>query len=410
MIEAKVDDLVAKHPAHAEAIRAYHAADPTPTKKFLPWLTKQHIAGNVTPNDVRLDSTLQHFDKVKHQLTTKDHSGYNYNDLANKVGDRVKSKLEADTKKNAVETIHKEPNGITAQHIKTKEASQNLYGGGPERGGKKGCAHGTSWCVSARSEDNVFNDYGHMYTIHDPNDEHAPYAVHPFSDGGRITSRHNDGDKPYKEVVNKNPKIKNAVDKIMQHSSKNINSLINSKNNDEVYHGVSHPNATAEHITKALNTPGWHVRAAAVRHPNATADHITKALNDESAGVRGDAILHPKATTEQITKALGDKHSSVRKSAIRNPNATADHITKALLNRDAGVRMTAIRHPNATADHITKALNDKDPLVRMTALQHPNVTDDHITKALNDENHYVHNAAMNRRKYGAFNIEHVNDI
>jgi hypothetical protein len=410
MIEAKVDDLVAKHPEHAEAIRAYNAADPTPTKKFLPWLTKQHIAGNVTPDDVRLVSTLQHFDKVKHQLDKKDHSGYHYNDLANAVGDRVKAKLEADTKKNAVETIHKEPNGITAQHIKTNEASQDLYGGGSERGGKKGCARGTSWCVSARSKDNHFGDYGHMYTIHDPNDDNAPYAVHPFSDGGRITSRHNDGDKPYKEVVNKNPKIKNAVDKIMQHSSKHIDSLINSNNDDEVYQGVSHPNATPDHITKAFNNSDWNVRAAAARHPNATSEQITKALNDKSAGVREDAIKHPNATSEQITKALGHKHPNVRAAAISNPNATAEHVRKALNDKSVSVRISAIRHPKVTPEQITKALDDKDDLVRSTAIQHPNATAEHIDKAMNDENHYVRNAAMDRHKYGTFNIEHVNDI
>jgi hypothetical protein len=359
MIEAKVDDLVAKHPEHAEAIRAYHAADPTPTKKFLPWLTKQHIAGNVTPNDVRLGSTLQHFDKVKHQLDKKDHSSYHYNDLANTVGDRVKSKLEADTKKNAVETIHKEPNGITAQHIKTKEASQDLYGGGSERGGKKGCARGTSWCVSARSESSAFGEYGHMYTIHDPNDEHAPYAVHPFHrHGATITSRHNDGDEPYKDVLDAVPHLKNAVNSIMKHSAKHIDKMINSNKVAKVRVGISHPKATAKHIDKALAHEDRFVREAAITNPNATAEHITKALNDENHGVRQAAIRNPNATPEHITKALGDSHDSVRSAAIRNPNATTEHITKALGDSHDSVRSAAITNPNATAEHITKAFND----------------------------------------------------
>ena len=370
MIEAKVDDLVAKHPEHEEAIRAYHAADPSPTKKFLPWLTKQHIAGNVTPNDVRLGSTLQHFDKVKHQLDNKDHSGYHYNDLANKVGDRVKAKLEIDQKKNDVETIHKEPNGITAQHIKTKEASQNLYGGGSERGGKKGCARGTSWCVSARSEGNIFGQYGHMYTVHDPNDENAPYAVHPFNHGGVITSRHNDNDSPYKNVVKKNPHLKNAVNAIIKHSAK--------------------------HITKGLDDPDPDVRYGAIMHPKVTAAHITKALDDDDEVVREAAISHPKVTAAHITKALNNPDQWVRLIAISHPKVTAAHITKALNDSDELVRAGAIDNPNATTDHITKALSDKHRIVRLTALEHPKVTAEHIAKGLNDSHEWVRDMANER--------------
>jgi hypothetical protein len=370
MIEAKVDDLVAKHPEHAEAIRAYHAADPTPTKKFLPWLTKQHIAGNVTPNDVRLGSTLQHFDKVKHQLDKKDHSSYHYNDLANTVGDRVKAKLEADAKKNSVETIHKEPSGITAQHIKTKEASQDLYGGGAERGGKKGCARGTSWCVSARGRDNAFGGYGHMYTVHDPNDEHAPYAVHPFHDGGTITSRHNDGDNPHKEVVANNPKIAKAVNAVMAHSAK--------------------------HIDKHLNDENAGVRREAFKHPNVTNAHIDRGVNDEDSNVRYAAIEHPNAKPEHITKAMNDEHTYVRVAAIKHPNVTPEHITKAMNDKEEYVRYNAMLHPNATPKHITKAMNDENFMVRVAAIQHPNATPEHVIKAVNDEHESVRHEALKK--------------
>jgi hypothetical protein len=431
MIEAKVDDLVSKHPEHEEAIRAYHAADPTPTKKFLPWLTKQHIAGNVTPNDVRLGSTLQHFDKVKHQLDKKDHSSYHYNDLANTVGDRVKAKLEADTKKNAVETIHKEPNGITAQHIKTKEASQDLYGGGANRGGKKGCAQGTSWCVSARSKGNLFGQYGHMYTIHDPNDDYAPYAVHPFHHGGStITNRYNDYDMEYKHALEDSPHLKNAVNSIMKHSAKHIDKMIKSNNEDEIYHGISHPHATPEHIDKALDTNHNFIGQAAAKHPNATpanidkalnsehflvrsnaasnrnatAENITKALNLEDRSARSSAIHNPNANAEHITKALNDEHPFVRELAIQHPKANAEHITKALRDKSVGVRRAAISNPNATPDHITKAMNDKDLDVRRAAIQHPNATSEHITKALNDEATLVRRDAIQHLKA---NAEHI---
>ena len=408
MLEAKVDDLASKYPEHSDAIHKYNSADPTPTKKFLPWLVKQHISRHVTPDDVRLHSSLKNFDKVKHSLTTKDHTGYkHFNDLADTVEGHVKNKMEQEGKKNAVETIHSEPKTcVTAQHIKTKEASQELYGGGNEREGKRGCARGTSWCVSARSENNMFHHYGHMYTIHDPHDDHAPYAVHPFN--GTITSRHNNGDNPHEEVVKKNPRIKKAVDAIMNHSAKHIDKDLEHESakvresavghskatsahidkalNDKHYYvrkaAARNPNATAAHIDKAMGDEHHVVRTAAITNPNATAAHIGKALNDEDHNVREAAIQHPKATTEHIDKALTDADYHVRKLAVGHPNATSAHIDRALKDKSDSVRTAAITNPNATAKHIDKALKDKDDFVRAKAAQHPNATDAHISKGL----------------------------
>ena len=400
MLEAKVDDLASKHPEHADAIHKYNSADPTPTKKFLPWLVKQHISGHVTPDDARLHSTLKNFDKVKHGLATKDHTGYkHFNDLADSVEGHVKVKMAAESKKNSVETIHTEPKtGITAQHIKTKEASQKLYGGGNERGGKKGCARGTSWCVSARSEGNLFHNYGHMYTIHDPHDDNAPYAVHPFNNGGTVTSRHNDGDRDHSVEVKRNPKIKKAVDAIMDHSAKHIGKVLDDKDPVERARAIRHPKATLEHIDKAINDERSTVRASAIRHPKATTEHIDRALNDSDQDVRMHAIQHPKATTEHIDRALKDKSANVRAYAMQHPKATTEHISKALNDKNEFVREQAIQHPKATPEHITKALNDEDEFVRRGAIQHPKATTEHIDKALNDEERSVRQEAIRHPK------------
>jgi hypothetical protein len=407
MLEAKVDDLATKHPEHADAIHKYNAADPTSSKKFLPWLVKQHIAGKVTPEDSRLHSTLNNFDKVKHNLEKKDISRYNFKGLADEVDKHVKKKAEIEAKNNAVDVIHKESNGITAQHIKTKEASQKLYGGGEERGGKKGCERGTSWCVSARSDGNLFHKYGHMYTIHDPNDDNAPYAVHPFNEGGTITSRHNDGDEPHKEVVENNPHLKNAVNAIMKHSAKYIDgqlSLEGSENRRVRERAIRHPLATPEHITKALSLDGSEndgVRQAAIMHPNATSEHITKVMNGDDEYAMAAALSHPKVTPEHITKALGNEHSFVREAAISNPNVTSEHITKALSldgYKNGLVRRLAItQHPDkVTPEHITQALSLVGPENRVVReqvmLHHDKITSQHITKALSlegDENSRV---------------------
>lgn len=104
-------------------------------------------------------------------------------------------------------------------------------------------------------------------------------------------------------------------------SSKTVTSGIYKKHpnvyNDNGITHIMHPNATADHITKALRDKDWVVRASAISHPNATAAHVTKALGDEDRDVRRTAIRHPSVNADHITKALGDKDRDVRRAAIR---------------------------------------------------------------------------------------------
>lgn len=422
--EAKVDDLIAKHPEHEEAIRAYHDADPTPTKKFLPWLVKQHVAGNVTPDDARLHSTLQHFDKVRNTLDNKDHSGYHYNDLANAVGDRVKAKMEQEGKRKAVETVHSDPKtGITAQHIKTREASQDLYGGGEERGGKKGCARGTSWCVSARSEGNLFGHYGRMYTIHDPHDENAPYAVHPnndWGDGGTITSRHNDGEKPYHEVLEKNPRISKALDAITSHNAKKNKEDMDfheklkspTATPDTIIQGIKHdshfihmtaaqhPNATPETISHGLDSKNYKVRLLSARHKNASSDNLSKALNTNTGSmedheIHNAALSNPNIQRHHLLSQLdrSDHPDYLQKKIMEHP-LIQDHVNKLISNPSQGlshpnvhVRVQTAQHPNTTGEHVTKALSDPEWQVREAAFDNPHITEKHIMDHFGKEQH-----------------------
>ena len=176
--------------------------------------------------------------------------------------------------------------------------------------------------------------------------------------------------------------------------------------NDTLSDYVLHPNATPEHITKALNDREFDVRKAAIQHPNATPEHITKALNDKSAFVRKAAIRHPKATPEHITKALNDDddHEDVRQAAVSHPNATPEHIDKALNDKDEGVRQAAVSHPKATPEHIDKALNDREFDVRKAAIRHPKATPEHIDKALNDRSPNIRKAAVSHPNATSENI------
>lgn len=416
LTEAKVDDLAAKYPDHADAIRSYNDIDPTSTKKFLPWLVKQHIAGNVTPNDARIHTTLANFDKFAHKLPNgKDHNAYDYNTLASHVGENVEATLKKEKGKNAVERVYNDPkSGVTAQDIKHPDAAKSLYGGGATRTGKKGCERGTSWCVAARGDRNMYGFYGpKMYTIHDPNDDAAPYAVHPmnFQRGVVVTNRHNNGDIPAERFLQDNPHLKGPIEAIIKHSGYQINNYLNSESPEEVRGALSHPMVAVQHLIKAMDHPDASVRAQAVSHPKTPPQVIDKGLEDEDYGVRKAAASNPIISNEQREKALADPNGEVVRSAITNPNTTADQLMRASNTKDDYVRSAILRHPNLTdeiRDHILadrsivanraeamknpkatpqelmQGLKDSEPEVRRQAVRHPNLTPQHIMQALND--------------------------
>ncbi len=71
------------------------------------------------------------------------------------------------------------------------------------------------------------------------------------------------------------------------------------------------------HIDKALNSDDW-IREQAIRHPNATKEHIDKAINDPNPWVKFEAFHHPNATKSQIEHArFHDDHPNVRARASR---------------------------------------------------------------------------------------------
>jgi len=302
LLESKVDDLEQQNPNIP--VRQYATHDNTPTKKFLPWLVKQHKLGNVTPDHPDLTNTLSNFDKYKSKHGITDHTQHSFQELADAVKPHIgtaatnkeKQKQEVDS---GVETIHTEPNGISAQYIKTKEASQNLYGGGLGRGGEIGGARGTNWCVSARSDNCLFNSekYGKMYTIHDPNDPNAPYGVHPQNN--RITSRYNDGDQHTDNFLKENPHLTNAINKINAHYIKNITPYDTIKHNLKTSPGKITSDDLTQILTKENNDTDrtQYLRKLALSHPALKPDHIEHILktsnedNDPGGELRALALL-----------------------------------------------------------------------------------------------------------------------
>ena len=74
LLEGKIDDLKVQNPSLHPEIDAYAAADPTSTKKFVPWLVSQHKKGNVTPDHPDLHQVLGNYDRYKNIHGIKDHA------------------------------------------------------------------------------------------------------------------------------------------------------------------------------------------------------------------------------------------------------------------------------------------------------------------------------------------------
>ena len=401
LFEAKVDDLAAKHPEHADAIREYNKADPTPTKKFLPWLVKQHMAGNVTPQDARLGSTLSHFEKVAHKLPSgKDHNAYDFNTLASHVGEHLEAAVKKKQGEQAIEKVYNDPkSGITAQQIRSREASQKLYGGGASRAGTPGCERGTSWCVAARSKNNMFGHYGPtMYTIHDPNDDAAPYAIHPTnpSRGPVITNRHNNGDIPVEEAIKNKPHLKGPIQSILTHSAYQLPKLMATNDVDVIRGALAHPMVAKEHLATAADHSDPQVRRAVAQHRKATPQQISKALEDSDPLVRSAAAANPSLNAEHLRKALSDPDKDVVTRAVEHPLVSAEDLLHVAQNREmkGQLRYKVLNHPNLTDDVREKILADRSSAEnREDAMRSPNASPKELAQGLKDTERNVRYAA-----------------
>lgn len=144
-----------------EDLKSLIEIDPTPTRKFVGWMAKQWVKGNVSGID-ELRNTIEEFNTFLEKGKTKTKDIYQiktFKDLAaevdeiNKTGEGVSNKeLESD-----YETIIDNSNLlIVSPH--THEASRKL---GLSQFAFRDCGDGTkdsSWCTTYKAPDH-FNDY-----------------------------------------------------------------------------------------------------------------------------------------------------------------------------------------------------------------------------------------------------------
>lgn len=150
-------------------------ADPTKNKAHTQYLVGLYKNKSMRQEDApRANTALQNFDKYKAKLPVEDRqlTTKKYPSLAH-IEDKVEPHLGTmASKKEAERTLEQpghelkyEDDKIKIFHLHNKEVSQNLYGGGHQRGGT-----GTSWCTAARSKDCMFDHYhkdGKFHVVHD---------------------------------------------------------------------------------------------------------------------------------------------------------------------------------------------------------------------------------------------------
>ena len=320
LLEGKIDDLKVQNPGLHKEIDQYTAADPSPTKKFVPWLVSQHKKGNVTPDHPDLHQVLGNYDKYKNIHSIKDHSSKTFEEVHSAImplAGKGATKEEV-----AYEGRHKihDSGDIQAYHIATKEASQHLYGGGKHLGGDH-----TTWCVSARSGRCRYQDpdYGKMYTIHVKGDPDSPYAVHPgyvAKPSGSITNRHNDGDNDIDTQLRTNPKItrlKPAIDAIRKHHDPVAFRLANAHDlsKDEIDKAMDN-HELQKHL---LRNPHVHIAMAALNHPKADNTTTYQAAQHSNPEVAMAALNHPLAG--YWTADAGERHKNLEVRAVARAKA-----------------------------------------------------------------------------------------
>ena len=348
LLEGKIDDLKVQNPGLHKEIDQYTAADPSPTKKFVPWLVSQHKKGNVNPDHPDLHQVLGNYDKYKNIHGIKDHASKTFQEVHSTIMPLIGTgSTKAEIADQGHVRIH-DSSDVQAYHVANKEASQKFYGGGPASGPTN-----TTWCVSARSEDCLYKKYpyGKMYTIHVKGDPDSPYAVHPGHEDketGSITNRHNNGDEEIDDVLKSNPNIarlKPAIDAIRKHHDPFGFRLVNDHDltKDEIDTAMS----SSKYQKHLLQNPHSHIALAVLNHPKADNETTWNVAQHHDPKVALAALNHPEADSRTTWYAVQHHDPKVALAALNHPKADSATTWKGAQHHDPKVALAALNHPEA---------------------------------------------------------------
>lgn len=173
-------DTTAVHHNTADIIDHFAThADPSKNKVHTQFILGLYKNKSVRQEDApRIKEALTNFDKYKNKLSP-DEKQLNvkaYPTLSS-LEDKIHPHIGTVTSKNQAQNqldqpgheLKYEDDHIKVFRLTSKEASQNLYGGGHQRGGL-----GTSWCTAARSDNCMFDHYSkpdaNLHVVHRKSD------------------------------------------------------------------------------------------------------------------------------------------------------------------------------------------------------------------------------------------------
>lgn len=174
-------DSMAQHKTTSDIIDHFaEHADPSKNKVHTQFILGLYKNKSIRQEDApRIKTALSNFDKYKAKLAPEEKqlNTKRYPTLS-AVEDKIYPHLGTVVSKTAAQTDLNQPghelkyedDAIKVFKLSSREASQNLYGGGHQRGGM-----GTSWCTAARSDECMFDHYSKP--------ENPLHVVHRKKDG-----------------------------------------------------------------------------------------------------------------------------------------------------------------------------------------------------------------------------------
>lgn len=174
-------DQMAQHKTTADIIDHFAThADPSKNKVHTQFIVGLYKNKKIRQEDApRIKDVLTNFDKYKNKLAPEEKQlNLKTYPTLSALEDKIHPHIGTVVSKNAAQTELNQPghelkyedDNIKVFKLTSKEASQNLYGGGHQRGGM-----GTSWCTAARSDNCMFDHYSKP--------DSPLHVVHRKSDG-----------------------------------------------------------------------------------------------------------------------------------------------------------------------------------------------------------------------------------
>lgn len=289
-------DLYALHRDNASIVDYLASHDPSNGKKYTAWMVTRYKNHAFRQEDAAvIGEHLRFFDKHKHKFDVKDINKHTIRTLRSDVA-RVREKYGEGTNREKEQEVDKagreklfDDGNLQVYHLKTKDASQQIYGGGSY----SGRATGTDWCTAARSAGNMFDYYtkngGKLFTIHKADDERSPYQLHT---SGQFMDRYDGEADPFEVIPPSHPARKTL--------------------------GVHHPlldDGTHSEMHYDTGDRNLQKYALSSEHEHVPTSLLYKAITSSTHDMADKASKHPNMSSEVIDKILDHGDDAFNRSS-----------------------------------------------------------------------------------------------